>query len=1029
MAFVNYSSLNRAQLTFEYLHTNSTTHEFLFGALAELVDNARDADATRVDIYTKRREDLRGGFMLCFLDDGAGMDPKDATGVIQFGKSAKRTPESAQIGQYGNGLKSGSMRIGKDFILFTKKEDTMTCLFLSRTFHEEEGIDEVIVPLPTWDALTLQPITDNVEKFAIETELIYKYSPFHTEEEMMAQFMNIPGCSGTLVIIFNLKLMDNGEPEIDVTSNPQDIQMAEIVPGSVKPERWSFRAYVAVLYIDPRMRIFIQGHKVHTKRLSSCLYKPRMYKYTSSRFKTRAEQEVKKAERGAQIAEEKAWEAESKARSLEVRLGGELTRDSRVALRQVQNAAITLRREAEVKKRFKEAKEQALKEPKELEFIFGVNIERRYLDGMFIYNCSRLIKMYEKVGPQLEGGLACGGVVGIVDVSYLVLEPTHNKQDFADAKEYRHLLKAMGEHLIQYWKDIAVAQRGIVKFWDEFGYLSANWNQPPSNELRYKRRRAMEVPTTIQCDLCLKWRTLPFQMSLVEKDYPDTWVCSMNPDPDQDRCEASELKPKLPLGTFKKDLKTQEEKQQQLTEKIRRQQEKLEALQKLFPIRSPADLKKLPLEVTTRPSSEEPTCGPQHPLSPPLPAVTNNILSRNSCVLPPRPASQTQKAPVISRSPKPPALEVQVEARPIPKRLQSPKAIQKPVNSPARSTPSSTSWGRPPSSPLSPNSKSPWEAASPRVIRPPGADKREQSNVLSAATPGCKRSLGTSDEEDIEQEVEIKKRCDLSNWYVTKEKKKSNSFPDSTEDEDPTDLPRAQKDRGPHRRALVNRAWYMGHLTATKVGKSTVWWKVSFDCVPTDQALKDCWMEQGIGEEWLPKLPSPEHQKPDGQQESREEEDDEEAQQAIATTESSTPDCMQIEPDTTAQSNNQEAIELLAQILKNCFYYFLVRGFPSSKKKPNATNSDELIIYFPLEEFKQLLVRLQNSSHSQSDSRAKASEKRLHVLERKLRETERKLQKLRSNIVTLLQKVQEGIDVSADEELDTYIENLITKDE
>lgn len=35
------------------------------------------------------------------------------------------------------------MRIGKDFILFTKKENTLTCLFLSRTFHEEEGLDEV----------------------------------------------------------------------------------------------------------------------------------------------------------------------------------------------------------------------------------------------------------------------------------------------------------------------------------------------------------------------------------------------------------------------------------------------------------------------------------------------------------------------------------------------------------------------------------------------------------------------------------------------------------------------------------------------------------------------------------------------------------------------------------------------------------------------------------------------------------------------------------------------------------------------
>lgn len=48
---------------------------------------------------------------------------------------------------------------------------------------------------------------------------------------------------------------------------------------------------------------------------------------------------------------------------------------------------------------------RALKEPKELNFIFGVNIEQRDLDGMFVYNCSRLIKMYEKTGPQLEGGM------------------------------------------------------------------------------------------------------------------------------------------------------------------------------------------------------------------------------------------------------------------------------------------------------------------------------------------------------------------------------------------------------------------------------------------------------------------------------------------------------------------------------------------------------------------------------------------------------------------------------------------------
>ncbi|KAF4011577.1 hypothetical protein G4228_002924 [Cervus hanglu yarkandensis] len=915
MAFTNYSSLNRAQLTFEYLHTNSTTHEFLFGALAELVDNARDADATRIDIYAapsfiERREDLRGGFMLCFLDDGAGMDPSDAASVIQFGKSAKRTPESTQIGQYGNGLKSGSMRIGKDFILFTKKEDTMTCLFLSRTFHEEEGIDEVIVPLPTWNARNREPVTDNVEKFAIETELIYKYSPFRNEEEVMTQFMKIPGDSGTLVIIFNLKLMDNGEPELDIISNPRDIQMAETSPEGTKPERRSFRAYAAVLYIDPRMRIFIHGHKVQTKRLSCCLYKPRMYKYTSSRFKTRAEQEVKKAEHVARIAEEKAREAESKARTLEVRLGGDLTRDSRVMLRQVQNTAITLRREADVKKRIKEAKQRALKEPKELNFVFGVNIEHRDLDGMFIYNCSRLIKMYEKVGPQLEGGMACGGVVGVVDVPYLVLEPTHNKQDFADAKEYRHLLRAMGEHLAQYWKDIAIAQRGIIKFWDEFGYLSANWNQPPSSELRYKRRRSMEIPTTIQCDLCLKWRTLPFQLNSVERDYPDTWVCSMNPDPEQDRCEASEQKQKLPLGALRKDPKTQEERQKQLTQKIRQQQEKLEALQKTTPIRSQADLKKLPLEVTTRPSSE--------------------------------------------------------------------------------------------------------------------------------ATPGRKRSLGVSDEEETEEEAEKRKeRSKRGKFAVKEEKKDLNELSDSSGEEDSADLKSAQKDKGLHVEVRVNREWYTGRVTAVEVGKNAVRWKVKFDYVPTDTTPRDRWVERGSEDVRLMKPPSPEYQSPDTRQEGREEvvaavapAGDLVAQQAVATAEPSTSDCVPIEPDTTAPSTNHETIDLLVQILRNCLRYFLPPSFPISKKELSAMNSDELIS-FPLKEyFKQYEVGLQNLCHSyqsRADSRAKASEESLRTSERKLRETEEKLQKLRTNIVALLQKVQEDIDINTDDELDAYIEDLITK--
>ena len=68
-----YDCLNKAQLSFDYLHTNSTTHTFLFGAIAELVDNSRDAGAKNLDIYTQRESTLRGGFYLAFLDDGCGM--------------------------------------------------------------------------------------------------------------------------------------------------------------------------------------------------------------------------------------------------------------------------------------------------------------------------------------------------------------------------------------------------------------------------------------------------------------------------------------------------------------------------------------------------------------------------------------------------------------------------------------------------------------------------------------------------------------------------------------------------------------------------------------------------------------------------------------------------------------------------------------------------------------------------------------------------------------------------------------------
>lgn len=600
---VQYSVLSRAQLSFEYLHTNSTTHEFLFGALAELLDNARDASATKINIYTAPANDLRGGYTLNFLDDGDGMDPTEAADIITFGKSTKRSVDSQMIGQYGNGLKSGSMRIGNDFILFTKKGATMTCLMVSRTFHEEEKIEEVIVPMPSFDSQTKKPLAKTgklLEKQKIEMDLILKYSPYHATEEFFSCFDLIKGSSGTLVVIYNLKLMDNGQPELDVDTDEKDIILSHAhsaefdMEDGLHPERRSFRAYAAILYADPRMRIYVQSTKVRTKKLLSCLYKPRIYKYASSRFKTRSEVEVKRARHEAGQAEDRAREAESKARDAEKKYGTNPTnKDNRALVRKSQSNAAELRRDAKLKKELADRKQRALKEPKTLNFIFGLNLENRSQDGMFVYNCSRLIKMYQRVGPQLESqnSLSCCGVMGIVDVPYLVLEPTHNKQDFADGKEYRHLKKAMGEYMLQYWMDINIDDP--ERFWVGFGYESEKWNSAPSFDSKYVKKRMMQVNTCIQCDECLKWRILPFSSKDVGKEYSEYWVCSMNPDTQHNRCSTAEERPNIPEGVLKIKQKTHDDKKQELEEEIRKKQDKLQKLKKVQEVRSAAQVRNL----------------------------------------------------------------------------------------------------------------------------------------------------------------------------------------------------------------------------------------------------------------------------------------------------------------------------------------------------------------------------------------------------------------------------------------------------
>ena len=50
----------------------------------------------------------------------------------------------------------------------------------------------------------------------------------------------------------------------------------------------------------------------------------------------------------------------------------------------------------------------------------------------------------------------------------MILEPTHNKQSFADEKEYHFLLKSMGDNMRQYWADAGI-ENHVKGFWKDYG--------------------------------------------------------------------------------------------------------------------------------------------------------------------------------------------------------------------------------------------------------------------------------------------------------------------------------------------------------------------------------------------------------------------------------------------------------------------------------------------------------------------------------------------------------------------------------
>ncbi|KAG5223639.1 protein MICRORCHIDIA [Salix suchowensis] len=274
-----------------FLHSNATSHKWAFGAIAELIDNAVDEiqnGATFV-IVDKTLNPRDQSPALLIQDNGGGMDPEAIRRCMSFGFSDKKS--KAAIGQYGNGFKTSTMRLGADVIVFSchlgDRVMTQSIGLLSYTFLTQTGHDRIVVPMVDYE---LNTITGNMEisqrydkeYFMSNLSMLLQWSPYSTEAELLKQFDDI-GSHGTKVIIYNLWFSDDGNVELDFDTDPEDIRIGGDVKKVQAIPAWrsvneqhianrlhhSLRAYLSILYlkIPETFTIVLRGQFVEHRNL------------------------------------------------------------------------------------------------------------------------------------------------------------------------------------------------------------------------------------------------------------------------------------------------------------------------------------------------------------------------------------------------------------------------------------------------------------------------------------------------------------------------------------------------------------------------------------------------------------------------------------------------------------------------------------------------------------------------------------------------------------------------------------------
>ncbi|XP_042493760.1 MORC family CW-type zinc finger protein 3-like isoform X2 [Macadamia integrifolia] len=382
-----------------YLKTLGQSHSgWVFGAIAELVDNSRDAKAANLDISIENvyfkilGKDIP---MLSVIDDGRGMSHKELVRMVSFGCKQPNVDDPDRVGRFGIGFKTGAMRLGQDAFVLSQTTDSRCIAFLSQSLNEDK--DNLEIPILSYSrrgqVMEIDTTVQSKELADYNLKRIKDFSPFDEYFIGVKSGLFSEKLTGTQIYIWNLDKWGSeyclewqtgrkGNSSCDQGDILIRSRRIRSRPGQISqkvPLDYSLRSYMEVIFLDPRMKISVQGSLVKTRPL---------------------------------------------ARSL--------------------NRTVVV-------------EDTLLGKPVKLT-LGRSQLEWEQMNcGMFLYWHGRLIEAYKRVGGMVYNADMGRGVIGVIDVTDLMDDGNgcvwvhNNKQGFQDCQPYAELEQWLGIQSNVYW--------------------------------------------------------------------------------------------------------------------------------------------------------------------------------------------------------------------------------------------------------------------------------------------------------------------------------------------------------------------------------------------------------------------------------------------------------------------------------------------------------------------------------------------------------------------------------------------------